>query len=95
MQSCRGGAGALEHFLAAGEPLGSFLLRARAHGMADHAAGPCVLGRGHRLDAEVVVALRELRVSAQWRRLDAEAAEALREQRHPRLEVGEAARAMV
>ena len=55
--------GALEHFLAAGEPLGSFLLRVRAHGMADHAMGPRVLGRGHHLDAEGAVALRELRVS--------------------------------
>ena len=63
--------------------------------MADHAAGPCVLGRGHRIDAEGAVALRELRVSAQGRHLDAEVVEALRELHRPRLEVGEVARGMV
>ena len=87
--------GALVHFLTAEEPPGSFLLRVRAHGMADHVARPCVLGRGHRLDAEGAVALRELRVLVQGRRLDAEVAEAIRELRRPWPEVGEATRGMV
>ena len=51
--------------------------------LAHHAAGPCVLGRGHRLDAEGAVALRELHILAQGRRLDADAAEALRELHRP------------
>ena len=87
--------GVLEHFLATGEPLGIFLLRARAHGMAGHAVGPCVLGQGHRIDTEEAVALRELRISARGRSLDAEAVEALRELHRPRLEVGKAVRGMV
>ena len=79
---------ALEHFLAAEGPPDSFLLRAWAHDMADHTAGPRVLGRGHRLDAEEAVVLRELRVSARGRRLGAEEAEALRELHRTQLEVG-------
>ena len=86
---------ALEHFLAVGEPLVSFLLHARAHGVADQAAGLCVLGRGHRLDTEGKVALRELCALAQGCRLDVEAAEVLRELHSPWLEVGEEERGMV
>ena len=81
-------------FLAVEGPPGSFFPRARAHGMVDHAAGPCGLGRGHRLDAEEAGALCEPHVLVQGRRLDAEAAEALRELHRPRLEMGEVARGM-
>ena len=77
------------------ELLYNFFLHARAHGVADYAAGPRILGRGHHLDVEEAGALRETRVLARGRRLDVEAAKALRELRRLRLEVGEAARGMV
>ena len=81
--------GVQERFLAVEGPPGSFLHRARAHAMADHAAGPRVSGRGRLLGAEEAGVIHVPRVSARGRRLDARAAEAPRELRLPRLEAGE------
>ena len=86
---------AVEHFLADGEPLGSFFIHAWAHGSVDHAAGPRTLERGRRLDAEEAEALHEPHVSAQGCCFDAEGAEALCEPHRPQLGAGEAARGMV
>ena len=51
--------GAVERSLVDGGFLGSFFLRARAHGAVGHAAGPHILERGRRLDAKEVEALHE------------------------------------
>ena len=87
--------GVVEHFLADGEPLGSFFIHAWAHGSVDHAAGPRTLERGRRLDAEEAEALHEPHVSARGRHLGAEGAEALRDPHRPQPGAGKAARGMV
>ena len=71
--------GAPGRLLVAGELLGSIFLRARAHGMVYHAAGPRILERGRRLDIGEAEVLHEPRASVRGCHLGAEGAEALRE----------------